>query len=160
MLVFIPVTGNSSDVPQIRTYEDCVPVVGYIVDRKDEVSKDDLIQFFSAFSNEQCLNNAEFSEYGNEVLFSLIESNPLLFFQTLFSLNQTQIEAIKFQIDNPIHDGINVIKKYETVKNANMPEEVKTKALDLLKKSYVQEKEMIKDWEKNNNQKWEYPASD
>ena len=41
-----------------------------------------------------------------------------------------------------------------------MPEEVKTKALDLLKKSYVQEKEMIKDWEKNNNQKWEYPASD
>ena len=160
MLVFIPTTGNSSDIPQIKTYEDCVPLVGYIADHKDKISKDDLIQFFSSFSNEHCLNNVEFNEYGNEVLFSLIESNPLLFFQNLFSLNQNQIEAIKSQIDDPINDGINVIKKYETVKNADMPKDLKSKALDFLKKSYDEEKEMIKDWEKINQQKWEYPASE
>jgi hypothetical protein len=80
ILIFIPATGNSSDIPQIKTYEDCVPVVGYIVDHKSKVSKNDLIQFFSSISNEHCLNNAEFNEYGNEILFSLIESNPLLFF--------------------------------------------------------------------------------
>ena len=50
--------------------------------------------------------------------------------------------------------------KYETVKNADMPKDLKSKALDFLKKSYDEEKEMIKDWEKINQQKWEYPASE
>lgn len=152
MLVFTPVTGNSNDIPQIKTYEDCVPLVGYIANHKDKISKDELIQFFSSFSNDHCLNNVEFNEYGNEVLFSLIESNPLLFFQTLFSLNQNQIEAIKSQIDDPINDGINIIKKYATVKNANMPKDLKSKALDFLQKTYDEENEMIKDLEKTSHQ--------
>jgi hypothetical protein len=148
MFVLIPTNGNSGDIPQIKTYEDCVPLVGYIADHKGKISKDDLVQFFSSFSNDQCLNNAKYYEHGNEVLFSLIEPNPLLFFQTLFSLNQNQIEAIKFQIDNPVNYSISVILIYRTVKSSNMPKDLKTEALDFLHKSYIEERKMIENPEK------------
>jgi hypothetical protein len=103
-LIIFPIQGFSQNIPTIRTYEDCVPLTGYIANHKDSIDLDELRQFFLAFSNKNCGNNVEFSEYGNEVLFSLIDEKPIVFFQTLFSLGSDQIEALKIQINNPIND--------------------------------------------------------
>jgi hypothetical protein len=156
ILLLIPIAGTAEDIPKIKTDEDCVPLIDYIVEHKKGLIEGELCQFLLAFSNEKCLDNVEFSEYGNEVLFSLIDLNPSLFFKTLFSLEPKQIEAVKFHINNPVDDSINVIKKYETVKNSNMPVDLKTRSLNFMKESYEKQKSMIEDWERKNHKKWEY----
>ena len=143
ILIFIPVTGNSSDAPQIKSFEDCVPLVSYVTNQKDALSKADLQYFLSTFSNNHCINNVEFSEYGNEVLFSLMESNPNLFFEALFSLGQGQIETIKVQINNPVDDSINVVKIYKAIESSNMHKDLKMKALNFLKEAYEKEQKSV-----------------
>jgi hypothetical protein len=156
ILMLIPIAGATESIPTIKTDVDCVPLIGYIVEHKNVLNEDELRQFLLAFSNEQCLENVEFSEFGNGVLFSLIELNPQLLFQTLFSLNPDQIEAVKYHINNPVDDSINVIKKYETIKNSNMPSDLKRRSLNFMQESYENQKKMIDDWERKNNKKWEY----
>jgi hypothetical protein len=95
----------------------------------------------------------EFREWGNEVLFSMIDAKPTMFFQTLFSLDPNQIEVLKDEFNNPIHDSVDVIGKYETILNSDMPLNLKNRALDLLKQPYENELKNIEEWERKNKKK-------
>lgn len=157
MLLLISFPALSQEIPKIDSYKDCVPLTAYIVKHKNTLDSSELREFLLSFSNKHCDNNVEFQEWGNEVLFSLIDLNPGFFFNTLFNLNDEQIRAVKREINSPIHDGINVVKIYQNVKDTYIPEDLKKKALELLHPSYEYEKKMIEEWERINNQKWEYP---
>jgi hypothetical protein len=137
--------------------DECMDIQGRISKQIDAATAGDLRQLFVAFASEACTNNAEFSECANELLFDIIEKRPLFFFQTLFAMPSDAVERIRAEIDNPIHDCINVARRYQAVSSAEMPKELKAKALSFLHDSYLSEKQAIKEWETKNEQKWSCP---
>ena len=57
--------------------------------------------------DESCRNNAEFSEFSNEMLFKVIEKRLDLFCESYQRLaNEIDTAYILFNLRNPIHDGI------------------------------------------------------
>jgi hypothetical protein len=144
-------------IDTINKPEDCITVVKYLQNNLNQVDLNYIKLFIKSFSDSSCINNVEFNEYGNYVLFKLIEKRPTDFFKVLFNQDIDILFSIKYQLDSPVNDGINIINVYNKVKKSNMPFNIKQKALSLLKYSYEKEIESIKNWELKNNKKWKYP---
>lgn len=76
-----------------------------------------------------CKNNAEFSEFANEILYDLITASPTLFFQVL-EVKQVNRQHLLTQIENPVTDGIDLQKAYNSVKAASARKSIKTQFLN------------------------------
>lgn len=66
--------------------------------------------FFFLFSiKDECKNNIEFSEVGNETLFYSLQANPEEFISVLENYHLIMDTSyILFNLENPVHDGINL----------------------------------------------------
>jgi len=149
--------------PNLETWKpkNCLELISKIDLHTAHIEWNDAILFLRSFSVKVCKECAECSEYGNEVLFDFMEKRPRLFFSALFSLNKAEQLTVKAQLEHPVHDGINIIRRYDAVKNDSTLDPVlKEKALAFLKIAVENEKGMIQQWEKINGQKWEYPETD
>ncbi len=137
-------------------YPRCLLITKYIAENIESVSKDSLNIFFEQFSLDENQNNVEFREWGNEILFEILDKKPKLFFETLFKMKSAQIKSIEDEINSPISDGINMIKLYNNVEKSSLDKKTKSKAITFIKPSYEAFKKMVGDWEKKNNKKWQY----
>ena len=113
--------------------------------------------FLRTFSDPRCRGNTEYSETGNELIFDAIEKHPAQFFGTLFALGEREMAAVQANIDNPLHDCINVARRVEAVRQSrDMPDALKQRALQFLEAARRKEAAMIRAWEIRNNRKWSW----
>jgi len=76
-----------------------------------------------------CADNAEYSEFNNELLFKTLESNPEKFvaFLSRVSRKKELLEFVLGELQNPIHDGIQLNEIYEQLEKTET-EDATTKA--------------------------------
>ncbi len=73
-----------------------------------------LVADFFCTLDSSCKNNAEYSEWSNEMLFKVLERSPSLFIKVL-TTNPERAGLIFDEIKHPIHDGLDVLKLYDAV---------------------------------------------
>jgi len=144
--------GQKSDI----NHPYCINITKYVLVNVDSLQDDSLKIFYKQFGLEKNKNAAEFRQWGNEVLFKVLEKNPKQFFENLFKMRPSEIKTIENEINHPIHDGINMIKLYKNIENCDLNKNTKEKAIKFIKPSYEAFKKLIEDWEKKNNKKWPY----
>ena len=88
-----------------------------------------IINEFLCTFDKSCELNVEYSEWSNEMLFTIIEKNTDLYFEVLENLNQQKKDYLLKEIENPIHDGIDFQKIHDRIKSSNTTEELKNKYL-------------------------------
>lgn len=157
LLALLAAALEHSDPMELQDYRACVPAVHAVATALPKVTVQEVRVFLAAFGSSACDKNVEFGEYGNEVMWDLIEQEPGLFFDQLFASGRRSLERVTWEINHPIHDGINVCRRYRSVENANVPPRLKDRALRLLRPSRDAEVEWIKKWEALNKRKWVYP---
>ena len=155
--LFLVLAADSSSV-RAQELNHCDSVCLCLKGNWDSLEVDCLRGFFGAFSDERCLNNVEWGEGTNELLFRLMDEKPRLFFSALFGLNKRQRAAVKEQIDNPLSDGIPIRDIYAHVRQAKMPSVLKKKSLRFLRDTLAKETKMIESWERHSGKKWQYPT--
>ncbi len=86
-------------------------------------------QFLYTFDS-ACVNNAEYSEWSNEILFKLIDEAPGIFFQVI-EMEINDDSAILNEIQNPVCD-FDFQKIYDKIKTSTANADVKAKYLKAL----------------------------
>ena len=101
----------------------------------ENISEDLMFRFLQTFGSE-CKNNVEFSEFSNETLFKVIQKQPELFGETL-DKNKSDIEfdSILFELENPLHDLIDLDLTKERISELEINKETKEKLLKALDKT-------------------------
>ena len=74
---------------------------------------------FFANMGPDCSNNAEFSEFNNELIFRTLESNPKKFvaFLSRISKKKKVLRFVLNQLRNPINDGIELNEIFTVLRN-------------------------------------------
>lgn len=95
----------------------------------DNLSEDLVLRFLQTFGKE-CKNNAEFSEFSNDILFKVIQQNAEMFCNTLES-NEKQIELNEIieNLKNPINDSIDLELSINNIANTKVKPETKSKLI-------------------------------
>ncbi len=108
-----------------------IQVVKKIHDNIENLSYEIIGEFLCTIDR-TCKNNAEFSEWSNEMLFKIIEKNPTLYFSVLKDMNNERQQYILSEFENPIID-IDYQKMYNSVEKLNIEKELKKEYLNSLK---------------------------
>ena len=87
-----------------------------------------IVQDFLLTFDTTCINNVEYSEWSNEVLFNVLTKNPELFFEVI-SAAKIDNKAILHELRTPIRDLIDLSETYERVDKIPLPIELKKKYL-------------------------------
>ena len=97
-----------------------------------ESLSDDLIYLFLYTFGEECKDNAEYSEFSNEVLFQLLYKYPK---RTAINLLKEDInkDIILNELKSPINDIIDVNTLYELVTRTEIGGDLKSEILSALK---------------------------
>ncbi len=136
--------------------EPCTDTVA-AVDKEAEIITDSEIQkFLNTFRDPGC-RSVEYSEWANEMVFTLMAKAPEKFFRALKSAESSVEEAISEDVlDHPIHDLINYPKIMTAIETEIADANIRHYADDLFR-PYYDEHVLYRDsWEKENDQKWIY----
>ena len=103
--------------------------INSLLEKGTELNDQNFAVFF-ANMNPDCSNNAEYSEFNNELIFKTLESNPKKFvaFLSRVSKKKKILKFVLTQLRNPIHDGIELNTIYERLSKTET-EDAKTKEL-------------------------------
>ena len=88
---------------------DCKCNIQNVVEVKtnmESLTKESLIDFLCTF-DELCKNNAEFSQFSNEVLFEVLNNNPDFLIRVLDGQSDQTKKYVYKEISNPINDKFN-----------------------------------------------------
>ncbi|HYV91029.1 MAG TPA: hypothetical protein VE978_04575 [Chitinophagales bacterium] len=84
-----------------------VQIVRRTEQQLNNLTLDSAMKFFMTFG-EECSNNAEFSEYWDEVMFEILDKHPEIYLQCMCELTDKKYRnAILEEIESPVNDGIN-----------------------------------------------------
>ncbi|WP_299215249.1 hypothetical protein [uncultured Aquimarina sp.] len=92
---------------------------------------------FFANMNPKCSTNVEYIELNNELIYKTLQSNPKKFiaFLSRVSKKKEMLEFVLSQLQNPIHDGIELNKISEKLDKAETEDpETQTLVLESIKK--------------------------
>ena len=108
----------------------CWPV---IKDSINGLTEQQILSFLKSLGHD-CDNNVEFSEVSNETLFKIMEFNSARFISVI-EKHQTEIEFSKIlkMIENPINDGVDLVKMSKLVNNVKIDSETKSRIIESLK---------------------------
>ena len=85
-----------------------VQIVRRPEEQLNHLTVDSAIKFFMTVG-EDCSNNAEFSEYWNEVLFKILDKRPEIYLQCMCELRGKKYwNLILEEVESPVNDGINI----------------------------------------------------
>lgn len=100
----------------------------------DDLKEEKIVNFLRNFDG-KCSNNVEYSEFSNEVLFSLLlyKKTTLLLIKVLSENNKLPIENIRQVIENPINDQIDIKKVFDNVKSVKSCQKIKDMILESIK---------------------------
>jgi len=95
----------------------------------DNISEDLMLRFLKTFGAE-CKNNVEFSEFSNETLFKVTQTEPELFC-TVIQNNKDQIdlEIIISALKSPLHDLIDLDLTIDKIANTKTSHSLKSKLI-------------------------------
>jgi hypothetical protein len=91
----------------------------------------DLVKDFLCTFDSSCNNNAEYSEWSNETLFLVIKTDPVLFMDAVSRGKLNHSEIID-EIENPIHDLINLQQVYDSIKSFKGKSQLKDRYLNAI----------------------------
>jgi hypothetical protein len=97
------------------------------------LNSSDVELFLRTFTG-TCLNNAEFSEFGNEMLFKVLELYPSDVISCLSYQGQVDTDFILSELSNPIFD-INSVKLIKKIESTEGSHETKKKIITALKEA-------------------------
>jgi hypothetical protein len=82
-----------------------------------------------------CVNDVEFGEFSNELLFMVLEKEPELFISE-FHENVGEIDTgyIFLELSRPVNDGIEIKQILHKVENVNIDNKTKHRIIEILKK--------------------------
>ena len=100
----------------------------YISQHLDSLTKETISLFLSTFS-EECNNNAEFSQWSNELLFEVIKADVNLYMKTLNNGNPSNLGTILKELSNPIIE-FDLQEIYDLIKSSKAPTELIQKHLN------------------------------
>ncbi|MCY1634031.1 MCE family protein [Marinifilum sp. D737] len=101
----------------------------------DSASDELVLSFFKTFG-EECKNNVEYSEFSNETLFKLIQNQTVLFCKVLEKYrNEIELNEILKELENPLHELIDLNKIKEGIMKSELNKELKAKLLDAIDKA-------------------------
>ena len=103
--------------------------INSLLEKGTELNDQNFAKFF-ANMNPKCLNNAEYIEFNNELIYKTLESNPKKFVALLSRISKKK-KILKFvltQLRNPIHEGIELNTLYSQLEKTET-EDTKTKEL-------------------------------
>lgn len=92
-----------------------------------------VFRFLKTFG-EECKNNVEYGEFSNETLFKLIQKQPVLFCKVL-ERDEIELNAILIELENPLHDLVDLNKTKEGILECELNKELKAKLLDAIDKA-------------------------
>ena len=103
--------------------------INSLFEKGTELNDQNFAVFF-ANMNPNCSNNAEYSEFNNELIFKTLESNPKKFvaFLSRVSKKKEILEFVLTHLRNPINDGIE-LKAINERLDKTETEDAKTKEL-------------------------------
>lgn len=82
----------------------------------DNLTEVEIKNFLSTFDG-RCMNNVEYSEFSNEILYSILSHNKVnLLIKVLSESNELLVKGVMESIENPINDQIDINKAYKNVK--------------------------------------------
>lgn len=98
-----------------------------------QLTQREISNFLLTFGQE-CRNNVEYSEWSNELLFSLLDKQTELTVRTIEKEEKNiELEEIFFVLKNPIHDGIDIKNLIGKVNKVKFNTRVKKEIIDRLK---------------------------
>ncbi|MEG1904814.1 MAG: hypothetical protein RR212_10480, partial [Bacteroidales bacterium] len=90
----------------------------------DNLTDNNLLIFLYTFDG-RCKDNVEYSEYSNELLYSLLCHKKAAVLIKIISKNkQLPFDKIREAIESPVHDGIDLQKAYDNVKSIKLHKEI------------------------------------
>ena len=98
----------------------------------DSLSYQTADKFLLTF-DESCVNNAEYSEWSNELLYKFLENNPSMLIEILLKEKPFKRNYIYKNLTQPIHDGVDLKMIYSRVEKVNMNNEVTMNILKNIK---------------------------
>lgn len=105
--------------PKTVKQGDCECNIDYVRIAKQSISnltEDMLLDFFCTFSN-RCKNNTEFVQLRNATLHDVISKKAELFISTIHrNRNKIVLSAILNVVENPVHNGFNLLENYQSIK--------------------------------------------
>lgn len=105
----------------------------------NNLSDKKVYEFFQCY-NKTCFTNIELSEFCNELLYIILIKDPELVLRVLSNHLDLAIDFICFDIENPLHDGIDVNKAYQQVFKIKEYEQMKERILKAIKIAIVKNK--------------------
>ena len=111
---------------------ECNDTLKQVQAKVGKLSANEIGTFFKAF-NPSCLKSVEFSEWSNELLFSVLGKQPREFIEMLEKKDEARVKAILSALESPVNDGIDINSIYVSAKSAKTTSKMKQKIIDALK---------------------------
>ena len=100
-------------------------------DEKYKLNQQEIRVFFASIG-EDCKNNAEFSQWSNEILFSILQSYPDWATEEIARLNIDMQDFIFQELSEPVHDGIDLNKISGILRKSNGDIGIKNRIIEIL----------------------------
>jgi hypothetical protein len=103
-----------------------VNIVASTFHELNDLSQGRMIEFLKTFGSE-CENNVEYNEFSNEVLFKALQTDPELFMSSIDKeKNEIDLDAIIFNLENPLFDLIGLEKTLIIIENTQCDTNLKS----------------------------------
>jgi hypothetical protein len=115
LFVIETVSGNN-----LYSRDSCICDVHNLVEMQkniDNLTVNEIVSFLSTFDG-RCINNVEYIEFSNEILYSLLcHSKAYWVIKVLSENSGLPLNNIKQAIENPANDRIDINKAYKNIKS-------------------------------------------
>jgi hypothetical protein len=102
----------------------------YISQHLDSFTEEGIIKFLGTFSKE-CKNNAEFSEWSNELLFKVIQKNVNLYMKAWHTKGLGNLEIVLKELESPVFE-FDLLTFYEIISASKAPRDLIQYHLDAI----------------------------
>lgn len=124
LLSFESLYGQDSDSLKCN-----ISIIQEMYQNRDKISGELMLRFLKAFGKD-CRNNVEFSEFSNETLYKVIQKHPVVFSKTLEdNLNKIDFDEIIFNLENPLHDLIDINLTINKIADTEIDKSIKNKLI-------------------------------
>jgi len=101
-----------------------VELIANIEQNITKLSQKEILNFLMTISK-SCENNVEFTEYYNEVLFSILNKYPVLFCKSMASIDTTKQQLICNELSAPVSDAIDLQEVKNSIEKADCTIDIK-----------------------------------
>jgi hypothetical protein len=117
-----------------QTTQKCdITVLRTTSEKIGQLTQKEISDFLLTFGQE-CQNNIEYSEWSNELLFSILDKQTDLTLRTIEKVEKRiELEEILSDLSEPIHDQTNIKDLLVKVDKVKVKKELKNKIVDRLK---------------------------